>query len=108
MFLDKIESMLEDPSVICAIKAEENSVPFVDPTIQKHMLQLSVRMAQGGMLRGVRKVAMRVGLFTVVKKVVSEGSTSKISLRLVFDERVPNRMWRRPPWIGLKEWQGFG
>ena len=48
---------------------------------------------------------MEVGLFTVVKKVIEpppgSGGTFDVSLRLVFDQRVPNEMWRAPPWVPL-------
>ena len=43
---------------------------------------------------------MGVGLFTVVKKVIEappgSGGNFDVSLRLVFDQRVPNEMWRAP------------
>lgn len=43
-----------------------------------------------------------MGLFTVIKKAWWDGNQRlAFSLRLVFDERFPNELWRSPPWIGL-------
>ena len=50
------------------------------------------------MIRGVCQGKLQVGLFTVVKKVLEDGS---VILRLVLDQRVPNEYWETPPWSPL-------
>ena len=54
------------------------------------------------MLQGTKKKMCEVGLFTVVKKASFDSSgVADITLRLVFDERVPNQLWKDPPWVAL-------
>jgi len=77
---------------------KEERVPYVDPALVKDMLALTVRMAKSGMLTGVTRCEMTIGLFTVVKKVNEDGD---FNLRLVFDQRVPNEFWMDPPWTPL-------
>jgi len=77
---------------------EEAKFPYVDPALERDMLELAVRMARSGMLIGVRRCEMTMGLFTVVKKVGDDG---EFTLRLVFDQRVPNEYWMDPPWTPL-------
>lgn len=82
----------------------EDLEPYVDPALRAQMISLAVRMAQANMLVGVRKVRSTVGLFTVVKKILdpAPGSTEhRIVLRLVFDQRQPNKLWQRPPPVAL-------
>ena len=61
-------------------------------------MTLTLRMAMSGMLIAVEEVMMTVGLFTVVKKVDEDGLPT---LRLVFDQRIPNEYWQDPPWTPL-------
>ena len=63
--------------------------------IRKDIMKLTVRMAKSGMIRGVCRSILEVGLFTVVKKVEDDGT---IVLRLALDQRVPNEYWDTPPW----------
>ena len=91
----------------CAVlqgEAAEEGVdinPCADPNlrVQKNMVKLVARMAAGGMTgsSGARKG--EVALFAVVKKLtLSEKEQPRSSSRLVFDERLENLNWRRPPW----------
>eukprot|EP00974_Lingulodinium_polyedra_P077345 7488835-Lingulodinium_polyedra.AAC.1 len=75
--------------------------PYVDPAIKGSLLELAVRMARGGMLRGIRRAEADCGLFTVVKKVEETSAGPRVHLRLVFDQRLPNELWRDPPWVPL-------
>ena len=91
--------------VEAAVASARVSPPYVDPVLRASLPALGLRMARAGMLRGVRDPIMEVGLFTVVKKVIEappgSGGSFDVSLRLVFDQRVPNEMWRPPPWVPL-------
>ena len=88
---------------------KEDTEAYVDPAISAQMLELALRMSEAKMLRGVKRAECTVGMFTVVKKVVpaapGKGSPGcpdyQILLRLVFDQRGPNRRWKEPPWIAL-------
>ena len=71
--------------------------PYSDPELMKSITQLVKKMAQAGMLRRIKKKDCEVGMFTVVKKVVGD----KITLRLIFDQRSGNQLWKDPKWIGL-------
>ena len=94
-----------------AIDAEDSEAPFVDPAIRRDIMGLALRMARGGMLLGVEKSLATLGLFTVVKRVITKDemdehgnlkfSAGTIIQRLVFDQRVPNRKWLTPPWVPL-------
>ena len=61
-------------------------------------MELTIRITESGMLRGVQKVIMEVGLFTVVKKV---DDVEGLTLRLIFDLRRTNRYFVAPPYVGL-------
>ena len=76
----------------------------MDPALRAQMVSLAVRMAQANMIIGVRKVRSTVGLFTVVKKILDPSPGAKehrIMLRLVFDQRQPNKSWQRQPPVAL-------
>ena len=76
--------------------------PYLDPALKQQIYPLAVRMAKSRMLQGLPTASAEVGLFTVVKKASwAESGSMDIALRLVFDERVPNRLWREPPWAPL-------
>ena len=72
-FLSKVEeTMLRPATERDAIKQaweRDGGHPYMDPGIEENMLALAVRMAKGGMLRGVRQSKCSCGLFTVVKAV---------------------------------------
>ena len=80
------------------LHAKQGKTPYVDPTLERDMLALTVRMAKSGMLTAVKRTEMTIGLFTVVKKITDAG---ELVLRLVFDQRVPNEYWLNPPWTPL-------
>ena len=44
----------------------DGKVPYVDPVIKENIMELAARVAENGMLRGVRGSIMEVGLFTIV------------------------------------------
>ena len=92
--------MLKDPIEIRNLREDHKMLeqePYVDPELEKNIVQLGIAMAKGGMLVGIDKLEMTVGLFTVVKKV----ENGRIHLRLVLDQRMPNMYWQDPPWVGL-------
>ena len=64
-------------------------------------MQLAVQMAKANMVQGTRRCRCEVGLFTVVKKAEKVSGVRQIDLRLVFDQRFPNKLWRDPPWVPL-------
>ena len=64
--------MLKSPMEISKLRrehAKDSTELYVDPNIKDNMMELIVRMALGGMLRGIDRTQSTVGLFTVVKKV---------------------------------------
>ena len=78
--------------------------PYNDPALrsQRNMVDLAVRMAQADMLLATDECEGTTALFTVVKKwVVNPDGTKSRTSRLVFDERLENLRWRRPPWCAL-------
>ena len=97
-FQVKMMKSPEECKKLRKLHKEENVTPYVDPMIQKDIMKLTIRMAESGMIRGVCKGIMEVGLFTVVKKVEDDG---KVVLRLVLDQRVPNEYRDTPPWSPL-------
>lgn len=82
---------------------------YIDPHLKADMLSLAVRMAVGKMIRAIKVRRSCVGLFTVVKKIADvpiwidgvEYLAGTIILRLVFDQRYPNLLWREPDWAPL-------
>eukprot|EP00969_Alexandrium_andersonii_P342952 15159872-Alexandrium_andersonii.AAC.1 len=93
--------MLKEASEIDELKKESVDVPYIDPEIEKNALSLAVRMAKGGMVRGVERAECVCGMFTVVKGVDGSGEDALVRLRLVFDQREPNKFWKDPPWTPL-------
>ena len=100
--------MLLSPSEVCGVEMPSR---YTDPALEdpEALLQLASRLYDAGMIRGVERARARVGLFTVVKKVVD----GVITLRLILDARQSNACWRRPPWTGLGgpsalAWVDFG
>ena len=95
--------MLLPPADLEVILAEAAlDPPYVDPVLRSQMPDLAMRMAKGGMLQGLAHARAEVGLFTVVKKAErSPSGEALITLRLVFDQRVPNKLWTPPPWVPL-------
>ena len=103
--MNYVSEMLEEEGPrIEMMKALDSGAekPYVDPILRKDIMKLAVRLAMARMLQGTSVKKSEVGLFTVVKKAVlkSDGKLD-IDLRLVFDERVPNKLWSRPPWVAL-------
>ena len=73
--------------------------PYTDPALRGKgaRVRLAARMAAAGMMVAVSEKRGTVDLFTVIKKLSSEGRIS----RLVFDERVENLGWLPPPHCAL-------
>ena len=86
--------MLADPEEVQEFMESMRSVqtvPYIDPNLKTGLLSLAGRMAAGGMLWGTPEEKATVGCFTVVTSVVTGGQgVQSLTLRLVFDERVPN------------------
>ena len=93
---DQVEALVES-------MAKGETVPYIDPALKRDILLLAGRMSGANMLRGTPVCKATVGLLTVVKSVQEEEGEDalRLVLRLVFDERVPNEVWRRPPWVPL-------
>ena len=72
---------------------------YSDPALQKRgvMLDLAVRLWCSNMLREVHAVRMEVDILSVVKKVTDR----EPRLRLIFDLRVVNLLFRSPPYVAL-------
>ena len=52
------------------------------------------------MLQGLTEAKAEVGLFTVIKTAAwGPNGQLQMALRLVFDKRVPNLLWAKPPWV---------
>ena len=103
-YLSSLLAMQKSPEELAAEPADGvPEKPYVDPLLRRQMLKLAVRLARGRMLRGTPRCDSEVGLFTVIKKATlrAAGDGYDIELRLVFDERQPNRVWRTPPWTAL-------
>lgn len=80
--------------------APEKVRAFEDPVLRdpRQRLALAVRLWQAGMLRTVNRARGFVSLFTVVKKQLPCGA---VALRLVFDLRELNKLFKTPPWAAL-------
>jgi hypothetical protein len=74
---------------------------YQDPVLEddEKLLELAVRMWEGGMLREIWlcDIVESLSLFCVVKK----ASPTELVLRLIMDNRKGNHSWRRPPWVPL-------
>ena len=103
--LNPVERMLVEQPILDDVLAEirlGKSVPYVDPEIRAGIFDLAKRMAKARMLQGLPQAKAEVGLFTVIKKAwLDPVEGIQLTLRLVFDERVPNKLWRAPPWVAL-------
>jgi hypothetical protein len=100
IFEDFKESMLEPEGQKLA--EEFGGKPYVDSNLKgKELMKLLVRMAEGNMLTTVDEALGGIGLFTVVKKVVYELGVMRILLRLIFDQRKYNHLWKTPPWCPM-------
>jgi hypothetical protein len=73
-------------------------VHFKDP---RNLKMLALRMGRAGMLRAVSQRQGGLQMFTVVKKFEIIDEKPKITLRLIFDERLENAGWNDPPWVAL-------
>ena len=72
--------------------------PYRDPKLEEQIYELAVRLAGARMLRAVKTMEAEVGYFAVIKEATRcEDGSVKIVLRLIFDQSVPNGLWRRPP-----------
>ena len=96
-FLNNIKSMLRTKEEV-----EEIEIPsrYSDPALDDKETKLALlrRMHRAKMLRGTATCAAFVSIFAVVKKVMPDGT---VVLRLIFDERQCNRLWKRPPWVAM-------
>lgn len=100
---DELSAHLPDGTPLpppVSMKEGEKIRVYMDPVLREksQLVAFAVRLWQAGMLRTVNRKRCQVPLFTVVKKVNPEGV---VQLRLVFDLREINRIFRSPPWAAL-------
>ena len=79
-------------------RVELETQRFVDPGLEgEAMLELAVKMDKAGMLKTAAESLIKIGLFTVVKKIID----GKAVQRLILDMRQGNQCWKRPPWTAM-------
>ena len=99
-YIEAIEELMLDPG---GYEAAELVDAYQDPLLddRKNKLGLATRLWKSGMLMVTSHVNFVVSFFTVVKKVIELEDGFRVMLRLIFDYRKGNCLWRRPPFTPL-------
>ena len=81
---------------------------YTDPALRgrRARLRLCIKMLKSGMITWSSVRHSSVSMFTVVKKILKEKmkdgtEVEKVVQRLIFDDRLINLAFKRPPWISL-------